>query len=163
MVEGLKKKIARWLTKDYVVSLEAEHAKRLLAVDMDVNVRVAKIISEMDVFEPLMKKYHGVFSEDLEHPEERLDYPSRLQLYMWGWQQKTDPSFMFITNWIMNTQGNETLKHAPVTTDRILYGRAQLSTMLLFRNEVERLSNLYQEDKLRREGVTYDVTVAVED
>jgi len=156
MVEQLKTRIVRWLAKDYVKSLEVSHETKM-------NQRVAKIIADMDPFEPLMNEFHGIFSEEFTAPEDNLDYPGQLRLYMWGWQQHTDPHFHHLMNWIMNTQGNETLKHAPVTTDRILYGRAQLSTMLLFKKEVERLSNHYLEEKAKLEGTTYDETLVVED
>lgn len=163
MVEQLKIKIARWLTKGYIQSLDTAHAKAMLDIDMQVNQRVAKMISEMDPFEPLMKQFHGVFSEQYEHPEQRLDTPSRMRMYMWGWQQETDPHFHHLMNWIMNTQGNETLRHAPVTPERILYGRAQLSCMLLFKNEVARLSNLYLEEKARMENGDFDPTLTVDE
>lgn len=143
--------------------MNVSHEMKMRDLDMEVNRRVAKIFSEMDPFEPLMREFHGIFSEEFEHPEDNLDYPSALRLYMWGWQQETDPHFQHLMNWIMNTQANETLKHAPVNTDRILYGRAQLSTMLLFKKEVKRLSNQYLEEKLKLEGQDFDNTVVVDD
>lgn len=113
--------------------------------DNRVNQRVAKIISEMDPFEPLMKQFHGVFSQEYERPEEKLSPQGQLGMAMWGYQQSRDPHFGYMTDWIMNTQANETLKRAPVTTERVMYGRAQISSMLIFTKEVKRLASIYED------------------
>lgn len=134
MVETSLIKIARFLAPRYFEEF-----------DLRVNQRVAKIISEMDTFEPLMKEFHGVFGKEWEHPEEKLDDRSKTTMLMWAYGQSHDPHFKHITDWVMNTQGNETLKRAPVTAERVLYGRAQISTMILFVKEVGRLSLLYEE------------------
>ena len=111
----------------------------------EVNLRVAEIINKTDPLEPVLKMYHGVFSEEYERVEDILDKRSQLNLKMWAHQMYKDPSFKYVTDWIMNTFGNETLKRAPISVERTQYGRAQISSILLFKRELERLSNLYKE------------------
>lgn len=125
----------------------------------EANVRVARIISSMDPFEPVLKLFHGVFSEEYERPEDPLDVRSQYNLKMWAHQVYKDPSFKYITDWIMNTFGNETLKRGPISKERTEYGRAQISTMLLFKMEVKRLSNLYEESIKPDEPFDKNVTV----
>lgn len=144
MFKNFRKKVAILLSSETFDDFEKQ-----------VDGRVADLMLKFDPFEFLMKEFHGIFSEDFERPEERLDERSVLNLTMWAYKQKEDPSFTYLLEWIMNTQGNETLRHAPVTTDRILYGRAQLSTMLLFKKEIGRLSLLYEE-KLKTDKVVFD-------
>jgi len=115
----------------------------------EVNLRVASIMSKMDPLEPVLKMYHGVFSEEYERPEDKLDKRSQLNMKMWANQMYKDPSFEYVTKWICDTFGNETIKRAPITVERVQYGRAQISSILLFRREIKRLSNLY-EDMLKQ-------------
>jgi len=115
----------------------------------EVNLRVAEIINKTDPLEPVLKMYHGVFSEEYERPEDKLDKRSQLNMKMWAHQMYRDPSFEYVTSWICNTFGNETIKRAPITVERVQYGRAQISSILLFRREIKRLSNLY-EDMLKK-------------
>lgn len=148
MFTNLRYKIAQFIAPEYIKN-----------IDNRVNVRVAKAMSEIDLFEQFMKEFNGVFSEEFEHVEDGLDEKSQYMMKLWGWQQKNDPSFQRITQWIMNTQGNETLKRAPVTEARIQYGRAQLSNMILYRKEVSRLASLYEDilkkkDEFNSEVVT---------
>lgn len=153
-------KVGRFLASEYISGLEA----RAKDVEMKVNLRVAEYISKMDPFEPLMKQFHGVFSEEYEHPEDNLDDRSKLGFMMWAYQQKTDPSFRFMVEWIMNTQGNASLKRGNPTPETILYGRSQISNMILFRKEVGRLSLLYEEilEKNKGGGGNVDISIAVE-
>lgn len=132
------------------------------AIQKEVNRRVAETLSKMDPFEPLMKKFHGVFGEEFERPEEQLNESGRFGMLVWGWQQKHDPSFKYMTDWIMNTQANESLKRAPVTPERILYARAQISTMILFVKEIGRLSNLYEELRDKNKAENLDEGILVE-
>lgn len=135
-------------------------AEKERILNATVGQRVAETLAKMDPFEHLFKEFHGIFSEEFERPEEKLDTRSRLSLTMWAYQQATDPSFKFLTNWVMNTQGNETLKRAAVTPERILYGRAQISSTLLFVNEIKRLGALY-EDMLKKDQ-PFDEVATVE-
>ena len=116
----------------------------------EVNLRVAKIMADMDPLAPVLKMYHGVFSDEYERPEDKLDKRSQFNMKMWAWQMYRDPSFKYITDWIMNTFGNETLKRVPINDEklasqRLWYGRAQIATMILFKKEMKRLSKLYEE------------------
>lgn len=114
-------------------------------LDNEVNRRVASTLSKMDPFEPLMKEFNGIFSQENEHVEDSLDARGQLMLRTWGYQNADSIAFKYLTDWVMNTQANETLKKAPVTEARILYGRAQISCMLLFVKEVKRLSEAYKD------------------
>lgn len=125
--------------------------------------RVAEIMSKMDPFEPVMKLFHGIFSEEFEHPEENLDAAGQLRLTMWAYQQTTDPAFKHITQWVMNSAGNETVKRAPVTVERSLYGRAQIASMALFVKEIERLGNIYADMLEKNKLETFDEHVTVEE
>lgn len=133
-IKEIRIKIARWLASEYF-----EEA------DNRVSQRVASTIAKMDPFEPILKEFHGVFSKEYERPEDKLDERSQINMKMWGYRMHTDPCFKYMTEWIMNTHANEILKHAPVTPERILYGRAQISTMILFVKEVGRLASLYED------------------
>ena len=116
-----------------------------------VDQRVAMVLAQMDPFEPLLREFHGIFSEEHERVEDPLDEKGQLQMRVWGWQNAASPEFKRMTEWVMNTQGNESLKRAAVTPERILYGRAQISGMILFVREVERLSEAYK-DMLKKPG-----------
>lgn len=68
---------------------------------------------------------------------------------MWAYSQVHDPSFKYLTEWIMNTHANSLL-HAKLGTDKEIVkenivARAQLATMLLLRREIGRLSRKYEE------------------
>lgn len=138
MVDHLKKMriwFARTVARDYFDSQQRS-----------VDARVASVISKLDPFEPLMKEFRGIFSKEYAHPEDKLDAKGQLMMRMWGYQMADDPSFRYMMQWIIDGQGNETLKRAPVTPERIMYGRAQISGMILFRNEVERLAEAYKDE-----------------
>lgn len=147
MLENLRIWVGAWLFKRELDGILKKQA------DMDrlVNQRVMAIIAKMDPFEPLMKEYNGIFSTEHEHPEDTLDEPGKLGMRMWAYGVSHDPHFKRLTQYIMDTQANETLKRAPVTEARIQYGRAQISSMILFRKEIGRLSLAY-EDTLAGKG-----------
>lgn len=125
----------------------------------EVNLRLAKIMNNLDPFEPVLKLFYGVFSEEYERPEDKLDARSQMNLKMWAYQMYKDPSFKYITDWLMNTFGNETLKRAPISAERTQYGRAQISTMILFKKEMERLSNLHEDAIKPEENFDKNITV----
>lgn len=145
------------------IAAQEKYEKAAAHLDEKVSQRVAVIVSKMDPFEPLMKQFHGIFSEEFERPEENLDAAGQLRMAMWGYQQSTDPAFRHLTDWIMNSQGNETLKRAPVTVERTLYGRAQISGMILFVKEVKRLSAIYEDMLAKQKIEVFDETLAVEE
>jgi len=81
---------------------------------------------------------------------------------MWAYQQHNDPNFEYLNAWIADHFANDMLRHAAVTPDRILYGRAQISFTELWRREIGRLSLLY-EDLLEKNKVQkFDSSKAVE-
>jgi len=120
----------------------------------EVNQRVAFIVSQLDPFEPLLKQFHGVFSEEFTSAEDNLSEPAQLALFMWAYTQKNDPYFKHLTSFLLNTQGNATIRQAQ--NDREwFFGRAVISTLLLFIREVERLSSHY-EDILAKRDRSFD-------
>lgn len=141
----LRKYIAQLIYPDIAAleqkAVDAEHA---------ANRRFAELVANMDPLEPILKEFHGVFSKEYERPEDKLDARGQLGMIMWGYTQDDDPYFEYLTEWIMNTHANETLKRSPVTTERVLYGRALLAVMMLVKGEVKRLANLYR-DKLEHD------------
>lgn len=135
-------------------------AEREANITNEVNQRVAQTLAQMDPFEPLLKEFHGIFSEEHERVEDPLDEKGQLSMKIWGWQNAESPAFKRMTEWVMNTQANESLKRAPVTPERILYGRAQISGMILFVREVKRLSEAYK-DMLQKPG-EFDASTPLE-
>ncbi len=154
MFKNLRRKFARLLDPDY-----------FREADLRVNQRVAAAMNEMDPFEPLMKEFHGIFSQDWTHPEDKLNEQGQLTMKMWAYGQSSDPHFKHLTEWIMNTQGNAMLKAPARTNDErgeiLMWGKAQISSMVLFVKEIGRLSSLYQEilDKGKDPNFESDLTV----
>jgi hypothetical protein len=128
-------------------------------IEQGTRQRVAEIILKMDPFEPLMKKCNVIFSEEWEHPEDKLDSQSQLRLFMWAYGQKDDPSFNYLMSWIQNTQGNATIRKS-TNEKEWFFGRACLAVMTLFVREVGRLSSHY-EDLMRRREQSFDENLPV--
>ena len=154
LFKKIRIKLAHVIARDY-----------MRKVDDRVNQRVADALMRMDPFEPVMKKFHGIFGRDFEHPEERLDQKGQLLMKTLGYQLRDDPSFRFLTEWVMNTQGNAMLKLSTRTNEErgevLLWGKAQISAMILFVKEVGRLASLYEEllAKQKEGDFTSDNTV----
>ena len=155
MVDTFKKRIANFFARDYIRELENE-------VDMRVNRRVAEVLSKMDPFEPLLKEFHGAFSYEFERVEDALDERSKLNMSMWAYAQYRDPFFIRMLEWVMNSAGNQTIKRADPTEIRLMYGRAQISTMILLRDEIKRLSSVYEEILEKSKPKSFDKQLSVE-
>lgn len=154
MVDTFKKFriwLARTLAPDYINEIQTS-----------TNARVASVLAKLDPFEPLMKEFKGIFVKEYEHPEDKLDARGQLMMRQWGYQLAEDPSFRYMMEWVMNTQGNETLKRAYPTPERIMYGRAQISSMILFKKEVERLAEAYRDELEKNKVQEFNSEVAVE-
>lgn len=151
MVENIRNKIGRFIAPQYFLNF-----------DRKVNQRVAEIMSKQDPFEILSKEFNGIFSQEYEHPEEMLDAKGRMTMIIWGWQQTNDPSFKYMCQFIMDVAGNETLKRAPITPERIQYGRALIASVVLWRREIKRLSGLYEE-VLNKDKGGFDETLTIEE
>ena len=134
MVENIRNKIAKFIAPKLFSDFERK-----------VNQRVAEITLHQDPFEILSKEFNGIFSKEYEHPEDRLDERGQLMMKIWAGEQRDSASFKYMCQYIMDSAGNETLKRAPITVERVQYGRAQIASVLLLRNEVNRLANLYDE------------------
>lgn len=148
----MKTRILRWFAKPFIEELER-------SFDQRVDQRVAKVLTERDPFEPLLENFKGTFAEEYERPEERLNQQGQIAMRIWGWQQTKDPSFIHITDWIMDKAGNQLIKKGLPSTDRQLFTRAQISTMLLLRKEASRLATLYEEMIGPEQEFTSDSTV----
>lgn len=158
-----KESMAQWLAPERERRLNTERAyfqKRVRDFDMEVNSRVADIILKMDPLEPFLKKYHVVFSEAWDNLEDKLDSASQTALCMWAHGVHGDPYFKYLTEWIINTQGNSTLRKAK-TEMEWFYGRASIATIALLTREIGRLSERYKETLDTRFG-GFDKNLAVE-
>ncbi len=155
MLKEISLKIARFLAPDYFQEVEKNFESR-------VNQKVAAIIAKMDPFEPLMLKFNGIFSREYDHPESKLDAKGQIQMKLWGYQQAHDPCFEHMMNWMMDTQGNATLKRGNPTPETILYGRSQISNIVLILREIGRLSLLYEEMLEENKIQDFDNTKSVE-
>ena len=152
----VRARIARFLAPSEFEELE----KQKQLVDERVNQRVADFLLKMDPFEPLMRKYNVIFSDEWTHPEDKLADRDRLGLFMWAYAANKDPHFVHVMDWIRNTQGNNTLrkgKHA----DEWLYGRASIATITLLIEEVGRLASKYEEYVSNRDA-EFDKNLVVE-
>ncbi len=148
--------IARILVAEEFEALE----KQKQELEYAVNNRVAEVLLKMDPWEPLLKKYNVIFSEEWKHPEDNLDAPSQIRLFMWAYQMEGEASFIHLTNWIRNTQGNNTLRRGSHEREWD-YGRASIATITLFVDEVSRLASHYR-DILASKGMTFDEHLPVE-
>ena len=152
-------KIVKLIAPKYIQSLIDEGIYN----EKVINNRVAEIITHMDPFEPLMKKFNGIFSVEYERPEDQLNEQSRIGMYMWGWQQHNDIHFQYMVDWIMNKSGNSLLKTGNPTELQTFYKRAEIANMILYRKEVGRLSSIYEDLLSRNKGEDFDSSSAVED
>lgn len=156
MVDTFKTKILKFFAHDYFEHLQRKERD----VDREINMRVAQTILKMDPFEPILKEFHGVFSERFEKVEENLSTRDQIQMAMWAWGQGKDPFMDRMIKWVMDTAGNEMIKSpARTNEDRaqiLMWGKAQIANMVLFRKEIGRLSVLYEEILKERNGKEFD-------
>lgn len=148
--------IARILAPEVFVEL----AKKEEEVQMHINQRVAEVLLKMDPFEPFLKKYNVIFSEEWDRPEDNLDERSKFRLTMWAYGTKKDPSFLHLINFLRDTQGNATLRKAK-NDNEWFYGRAAIATLTLFVEEIGRLSSQFEETRSRKDQ-TFDEHLVVE-
>lgn len=157
-------KFCEWILRDDIAVLKKdaiEAQTKVAETERSVNQRVAVILAQMDPFEPLLKKYKGTFSVEHEHVEDALNEQGRIGMYMWGWQQKNDMHAERMINWIMDKAGNKMAKTAFPSAEQILYNRAEIANMILYRKEIGRLSSLYEEIVGKRDE-NFDSSVGVE-
>lgn len=162
MWQNFREKLARKVAPELVLRLELKAATAKSEVEDLVNQRVAKILTTMDPFEPLMRQFRGIFSEEWERPELKLDQKSYVQFIMWAYQQRDDPSFKYFVDWIINTQGIATVTKGNPTPETILFGRAMISAPILLKKEVSRLAVLYEELLKKQRGEEFDSELTVE-
>ncbi len=158
----LVERFAQWLAPEREARLNsrvAEFQKRERDFEMLVNNRVADIVMKMDPWEPLLKKYNIVFSDEWQRPEDNLDAQSQHILFQWAYGIKNDTSFNHLINYFLNTQGNNTVRRAS-NDNEWFFGRAAIATLLLFREELGRLGSHYEERLTK--GQTFDKNLAVE-
>lgn len=158
MITELRRKIATFIASDYIKSLEVSKKEE----DERVDQRVAETLGKMDLLDVLLKDYYGTFSKQYERPEDKLDERSKISIEMWGYTQDKDPNFEYLTDWIMDRHANEMLRHAAVTPERILYGRAQIAATELLKIEVKRLSNAYLDRLDKNKIEKFDESISVD-
>lgn len=159
MVESFTSRIARLIAPSFIASLEAKAIKN----EHELGQKYAQMVLSMDPYEPYMKRFKGVFSEEFNDPEGKLNDPGKIGMWMWAWQQDTDPHFKFLIDWIINTQGNATLKRKGVSTEEIFYCRAKISTAIQIRDEIRRMANLYRDHLNKQKETEYpDMGVVAE-
>ena len=134
----------------------AEVEKLKQEIDSKVNQRVAEYISKLDPLEALLRQQSVIFSDEFERVEDQLDEKSKFTMGMWAYGQKRDPYMKRMIDWVINTAGNETIKRAPITVERTQYGRAQIANMVLFKQELSRLSSIYEQKLIDMGGKVFD-------
>jgi hypothetical protein len=154
MLKDFRKKIAYFLYPQ-IKKDERE-------IEDNINQRVAMVLSKMNILDYLLKDFHGTFSTEYERPEDKLTERGQLSLKMFGYQQSKDPNFEYLSAWIADHFANDMLRHAAVTPERILYGRAQISFVELWKREIQRLSNLYEDELNKNKIQIFDKTKSVE-
>lgn len=148
--------IARLLAPEDFAALDLAKAD----LEMQVNSRVADVLFKMDPFEPLIKKYHVVFSEKWDtKPEEALDTMGAMRMFMWAYGTRLDPNFIHLVDWLRNQQGNNTLRKAK-NENEWFFGRAAVATITLFVEEIGRLSSRYEEIMANRDR-SFDANLPV--
>lgn len=152
-VETLRTKIARLIDPASFAQMQSEQES--------VNQRVAEALTRIDPWELIFKEYGGAFGDQYERPEEKLNANSALQLEMWGWYQTKDPSFEYLIQWMLDTQGNTMVKKGNPTPENILFSRAMIAAPMLLKREARRLASLYQE-RLDNKNEEFDSEVTVE-
>lgn len=162
MVESFKTKLLKFFAQDYFEHLRSKEK----GIDEEVNRRVAEIVSRMDPFEPLLKEYHGIFSDYFERIEEDLDQAGKTSMAMWAWGQSRDPFMKRMIDWVMNTAGNTMLKTVTRSNEErgevLMWGKAQIVNMILFKREMGRLAAVYEEILEGMKGDSFDEDRLVE-
>lgn len=149
----IRERIARFLVPEVFQQLDLAKDKIALqrrGIENEVDQRVAQVLLKMDPLEPMMQKFHVIFSKRFSrHPEDDLSPMLKTRLFMWAYGTVEDPSFKHLCDWIRNKQGNNTLQKGRNDAEWI-YGRAAVATVSLFVDEVGRLSSKYEEMLTRR-------------
>lgn len=164
-------KIAEWIAPEYVRASIIQWEKATAEFDrvallekevaLRVNQRVADVLSTMDPFEPLLRKYHVIFSPEYPRPEDKLSAKSQYDFFVWAHFLEQDPNFKFLNDWIRNLQGNATVRQAK-NSDEWFMGRAILATVTLYIREVSRLASRYKDIIAKRDG-SFDAFLPVDE
>lgn len=160
----LRERIAQWLAPErsrWLDGFQKELFEKEKDIEMRVNIRVADIIMKMDPWEPLLKKYNVVFSQEYEKPEDNLNPQSQIAFFMWAHGIAEDPHFKHLMEWYVNKQGNNTLRKG-TNDNEWFFGRAVVATISLLVREVGRLSARYSEVLENRKPKGFNDKLAVE-
>lgn len=164
MFKQIRKQVAFFIAPEYrdaIAVRDLELQEKEQKIEEKINSRVAQILMQMDPFEPILRQFHGVFSDEYEQVEERFDEQSKVRMYMWAYGQRDDPQANFLSDFIMNTAGNEVLKRKEPTPERILYFRSQIANEILRKSEISRLA-LHYEEIIKRKDEEFDSSVGIE-
>ena len=145
-MNNLRSRIADWIAPER--ARELQNARR--DVQMEVNRRVADVINKLDPFEPAFRKYHVIFSEEFERPEEKLSEQSQFEFFQWAHYMTRDPNWRYLMDWVRNTQGNATVRAAR-TSEEWFVGRAMLFLVASMIKEVNRLSTRFEDIIAKRD------------
>lgn len=158
MIRNIRLAIANWIAPhDWPGVMDVQ--KSLDTIEEQINQRVAETLMKMDPFEPFLKKFHGIFSEQFVQPEDGLSQPGKIQLFAWAYGNARDPSFKHLTNWLENVQANNTLRKAKNDYEWF-FGRCAIVMMELYTDQVSRLARQYEELVLKKsESFNSDLTV----
>lgn len=172
MVDTLKKWLARKLIPDELSRIEQARAyydrergdimQREAAIETTVNQRVAMLMSKLDPLSLVMREYNGIFHERAEHVEDKLDARGQLAIKVFAYGVMYDPAWERLTQFVMDAQGNTTLKDMALTTERTFYGRAFIASVIAIKKELERLGNQYADMLKANKKDAFDTEVPLE-
>lgn len=90
------------------------------------------------------------FSGHEDSIEDRLEENDKKDLYADADNLKSNKAFGLITKYLIDVQGNFTVKEA-LNMGEVAFGRATINGIQLFVEEVNRLSNLHKEETKKEE------------
>ncbi len=108
---------------------------------------------ELDTTDMVREQLKGItinFLGGEENMENEMEENEKKELYWNAENLFSNKAFNQITEHLVSVQGNYCVKEAR-TIDEVAFGRATINGLVLMREEVERLSNLYRESVKRDE------------
>ena len=82
--------------------------------------------------------------------EEDLTEKEKKELYANAELIRTNPAFEKVAEYLINAQGNYTVKEA-LNMEQVSFGRATINGISLVKEEIERLSNIYRAENQSEE------------
>lgn len=93
-----------------------------------------------------------------DNPEDGLPKDEQTQYQLWAKSNVVSPWFKHYIRWIINTQANYAIRHAPNerTAD---FARATINAAELIENGVVRLSAIFDAEQEEKRGVNFDPNI----